>query len=140
MVELQKEHYQANAVIIWCFNARFKPALEGLIEELNLGMVDIVTTAGGAKDLAVAEKPEYRDALLRQIEISIKLHGTRRIILMIHEDCGALGGSSAFENNTDKEFKACEKYLTQAREVVEARFPDAIIEMYFCNFKSCIVI
>jgi carbonic anhydrase len=30
--------------------------------------------------------------VLEQIRKSIRLHGTRRVILMVHSDCGAYGG------------------------------------------------
>lgn len=48
--------------------------------------------AGGAKSLASPEHEADREFLLAQVEKSIRLHGTDRVILMLHSDCGAYGG------------------------------------------------
>ncbi|OGF69604.1 hypothetical protein A3H65_02050 [Candidatus Giovannonibacteria bacterium RIFCSPLOWO2_02_FULL_45_14] len=77
--------YHADAVMLWCFDARFSVALDSLIKKKKLKMPDIIKVAGGAKDI----KHPY---LLSQIEKSFRLHHPKEIYLMVHEKCGAYGG------------------------------------------------
>jgi carbonic anhydrase len=139
MAEISREHYTCTAAIIWCFDDRFNPALIEIREKIG-GNCDVVSIAGGAKDLVNPERSEHRDYLLRQIELSIKLHDTRRVILMTHSDCGAFGGLTEFGGSEEKEFATHEKLLQAAKTVLEARFPDIKIETHFCNFTSCLII
>lgn len=97
-------HYKAGAVVVWCFDKRFnrkdkgakgeaaqRRLLERFLKSLNIGWPDIVSVAGGAKELASPKEPAFRRFLLWQIEASIVLHKTPIIILMTHTGCGAYG-------------------------------------------------
>lgn len=140
MAQLSREHYHTDAAVVWCFDARFKPALQELSEKLNLKNIDVISVAGGAKNLSSPEKPEYRNFILQQIDASVRLHGAKRVILMTHSDCGAYGGLAAFGGKEDAEFQKHEKELQSAKTLAEARFPDLKTEAYFCNFSDCLAI
>src|SRR3989344_2903432 len=102
MTKLSKEHYQAEAVVIWCFDARFSPALEELKQKLGLKKIDLVSVAGGAKALAVLNDEASEKAyLLQQVAVSVKLHQARQVVLMTHSDCGAFGGLKAFGDSVE---------------------------------------
>ncbi len=53
---------------------------------------DPVKIAGGAKCLASPELETEREFVLEQVRKSMRLHGTRRVVLMLLSDCGAYGG------------------------------------------------
>jgi len=93
--------YHADAVILWCFDARFSGALDSLIKKKKLKMADIIKVAGGAKDAG-------NSYVLSQIEKSFKLHYPKEVYLMIHEECGAYGGKSY---DPKKELASREKIL-----------------------------
>src|SRR3989344_2843613 len=93
--------YHADALILWCFDARFSRALDLLVKKKRLKMVDIVKVAGGAKDA----RNSY---VLSQIEKSFQLHHPKEVYLMIHEECGAYGGKAY---NPKKELASREKIL-----------------------------
>ncbi len=117
--ETNKEHYHAQACIVWCFDNRFTPALNEFTRNKNYQHYDLIKVAGGAKSLASPEKEIEEEYILKQIEISLKLHHAQRIVLMNHSDCGAYGGLQAFENNEAKEKETHIKELQTAKGVLQ---------------------
>ncbi len=110
-------HYTANACIVWCFDDRFSALLGELIKSRGYKRVDLVKIAGGAQDT---------NFILDQIGKSIKLHHTPRVIVMVHNECGAYGGS------TDPVFYESE--LTNARDAITKQFPEVTVEPVFADF------
>src|SRR3989344_2482057 len=109
-------HYQAGAIVFQCFDDRFFHLFERLMEALEkedaaeeagvdqaVVYIDRVITAGGAKDLATDGTPEQA-SLFGQIAKSVKLHHTRSIVAVTHEDCGAYGEEATQGGNRPKQF------------------------------------
>ncbi len=90
--QINKEHYHADACIVWCFDDRFTPVLKEFVKNKEFEHFDIICIAGGAKTLSSPESESERTFILKQIEISLKLHHTPKLVLMNHSDCGAYGG------------------------------------------------
>lgn len=127
-----REHYAADACIVWCFDDRFS----GLLGEFSKGFkhFDLVKIAGGAKVLAGGTSPE-RDFVVGQIKTSVRLHGTKKIILMFHRDCGAYGGSKSFADD-DAERLHFESQLVDARNFLVGEISDIPVEVYFADFDG----
>jgi len=135
--QTSNRHYTAEACIVWCFDDRFTGALERLVAHLKLKNFDLVKIAGGAKFLAVSGESSEKSFVLNQIQTSIKLHGTKRVILMTHSDCGAYGGLKAFEGSAEKEMEAHKKELENARDFLKTNLPeDTEIKIIFVNFED----
>lgn len=133
--ESQKEHYIADACVVWCFDDRFYKLLKAFGKHENFGYIDLVKVAGGAKALAGDPSPE-RDFLLDQIKTSIRLHGTKRVILMLHRDCGGYGGSKSFAN-AGAEREELMGRLHRARAFVGKELPElAAVDAYFADFDG----
>lgn len=127
------EHYTADACVAWCFDDRFYKLLKAFGKQEGWTHIDLVKLAGGAKELAGAD----RDFLLNQIRLSMQLHGTRRIVLMTHRDCGGYGGSKAFPD-ANAERAAHEAQLVAAQEFVKKTLNDSGIRVdaYFADFDG----
>ncbi len=136
MVALSRQHYTADACIIWCFDNRFWPAFLEFIKDQGYKNFDPVFCAGGAKNLGDPADPNDRDFVLKQIGLSIKLHHAKKLVLMTHEDCGAFGGSKAFGGDQAKEFEKHEQVHSVAKEVIQERFPDINVSGYFISFDG----
>ena len=121
-------HYRADACVVWCFDNRFTSLLGAFMKKQKLRHVDLVKIAGGAKDIASPSRASDRAYLLKQIAASIRLHRTRKIILMAHKECGAYDGTR------DKNFYVRE--LHKARGIVLRYFPDADVSVYFADFRE----
>jgi hypothetical protein len=132
--ESQKEHYTADACVVWCFDDRFYKLLKAFGKQENFGHIDLVKVAGGAKALAGGPSPD-RDFILNQIGTSVRLHGTKRVILMLHRDCGAYGGSKAFAD-ADAEKAALTEALRQARDFVKSELPELSVDARFADFDG----
>src|SRR3954465_7800860 len=98
-----REKYHCDAAILGCFDNRFELGFRKFLKRRGVVNSDPIKIAGGAKSLASPEHEADRQFLLDQIRKSIRLHGTRRVILMLHSDCGAYGGLAAFGNNAQTE-------------------------------------
>src|SRR6202521_2867574 len=87
-----REKYHCDAAILWCFDNRFELGFRKFLKRIGVVNSDPIKIAGGAKVLASPEREGDREFVLEQIRKSMRLHGTRRVILMVHSDCGAYGG------------------------------------------------
>lgn len=70
-----------------CMDGRTqKPLIEWLEQNHNAGYVDMITEAG--MDGYIANNSELAAGLRAKIDISIKKHGSNRIFVVGHHDCG----------------------------------------------------
>src|SRR6266699_5840668 len=112
-----RERYHCDASVVGCFDNRFDPASRKLLKRIGVTQPDPIKIAGGAKALASPEQEFHRTFVLNQIHKSIRLHGTDRVILMLHSDCGAYGGlGGRFQGNTDAEAAHYRAELARAAE------------------------
>lgn len=81
--------HDCNAVVFTCIDFRLHPAV-GLFLKRTYKSFDLVSIAGSVK------KPRL---MMEQIEISSRLHHVKKVVLTMHMDCGAWGGSKAFQND-----------------------------------------
>lgn len=88
-------------------------------------------TAGSVKDLI---DPASQELFLKQISISKKLHNCNGVALTMHMDCGAYGGSQAFEC-VAKETQLCKSELMKAKAIVMARFPELTLETWIIGLE-----
>jgi carbonic anhydrase len=136
-LQSKTEHYHCDAVVVACFDHRFDRVLRKFLKRIDIVNPDPIVVAGGAKTLASPEHEADRAFLLSQMEKSIKLHGTDRVILMLHSDCGAYGGlHKTFNDDEALEVAHHRDELRKAHATVGAAFPAVRIECYFFDFKG----
>jgi carbonic anhydrase len=74
---------------------------------------------------------------LEQIRKSIRLHGTKLVILMLHSDCGAYGGlAGSFAGNARAEAEHHEEELRRAAENLQRAIPGIDVQAYFADFEG----
>ena len=128
--------YHCDALVVCCFDHRFDRVTRKFLRRIHIHDPDVVVVAGGAKSLATPEHDSDRDFILAQVAKSIRLHGTNRVILMLHSDCGAYGGLKAFNGDEAQESVHHRDELRHAYRVVNAAFPAVTIEGYFVDFAG----
>ncbi len=136
MVEADKKHYIADAAIIWCYDNRFWKSFQYFLESERIKNFDPIIVAGGTKSIASPESESERKFMMKQIELSIKLHHTPRVVLMNHSDCGGYGGLKTFNNDEHQEFSAHKEELQRAKRLVEKDFPNIRVDTVFVNFEG----
>jgi carbonic anhydrase len=79
----------------------------------------MVGFAGSSKDL---------ETIMKQIEISVRLHQIKEVILINHEDCGAYGKESTFEKHSQD--------LKNAKQKIQSLYPDLKTELYYLKLNG----
>lgn len=131
-----RERYTADAAVVWCFDHRFDLVLHKLLKKICVERFDPILVAGGAKNLASPATENDRQFVLEQIRTSMRLHGTKDVILMLHSDCGAYGGLAAFGSDTAREAENHRQEMHKAVAALKAAIPELEIRSFFVNFEG----
>jgi carbonic anhydrase len=131
-----REKYRCDAAVVACFDNRFELGFRKFLKRIGVVNSDPIKIAGGAKCLASPEHETDREFVLEQIRKSIRLHGTDRVILMLHSDCGAYGGLAAFGGDARVEAEHHSSELQRAALALSKAIADIKIEAYFVDFEG----
>lgn len=117
------EQHHCSTVVVSCIDFRFREANDAFIAD-GLGEKDFDTLnyPGGGQSFA-ADGSE-RDLFADKIEqVSVGLHGVKRLVIINHWDCGGYGGSRNF-HSAEEEEAAYRGDLEKARAYLKGRFPN----------------
>ena len=131
-----REKYRCDASIVGCFDNRFEIACRKLLKRIGVIHPDLIKIAGGAKALASPDEESHRSFVLDQIQKSIRLHETDRVILLLHSDCGAYGGLERFQGDTTAELTHHREELRRAVEFLKDAIPTLTVDSFFLNFEG----
>jgi carbonic anhydrase len=121
------EVYQADACVITCFDARFDQAIRKFLKRRGIILFDHVKIPGSAKPFAAGDGDPDCAVLLRAIRISMQLHGSKRAVIIAHNECGAYPGVSADAVAAD---------ASRAAAFLRASEPSLRVESYFADFDG----
>ncbi|HUB80921.1 MAG TPA: carbonic anhydrase [Bryobacteraceae bacterium] len=122
-----REHYQADACVIACYDFRFEAQVRKFLRRQGVEAYDQVKIPGSVKAIAKPDRDSDRDLVAGMVLTSIKLHGTRRLMLFAHNECGAYGGAPAETIIAD--LGAAAQYFTSLD-------PTLRVDPYFCDFDG----
>ena len=112
--------HHCHAVVVCCIDFRFQKHIRKWTDEnLKDQTFDLVGFAGSTKDL---------DTILRQIDISVRLHQICQVVLIHHEECGAYGAESTLEKHTAD--------LHKAKSAILSRYPQLDISLYYLKLSG----
>lgn len=131
-----REKYHCDAAVVWCFDNRFELGFRKFLKRIGIANSDPIKVAEGAKCLASPEQEAERAFVLEQIRKSMRLHGTSRVILMLHSDCGAYGGLAGFHNDARAEAENASREMAMATGSLLAAIPGVQVEGYFVDFEG----
>jgi len=120
--------HSCKALVLHCIDFRFRKALGEFLSSKFGDSYDLVSVAGGVKRLI--SDPAENNFIIEQLKISNTLHKPNTIVLIQHEDCGAYGGSKAF-NTPQQEVKHQREELQKAAALLKEHFPQGKIETHF---------
>jgi carbonic anhydrase len=99
--------HNTTAIVITCIDFRFQKYINKWLKYVMKDYIyDRVALAGGIFDLY---------SILKQVEISNRLHHIKQVILMNHEDCGAYGDAGTYERHKQD--------LLEAEKIIEKLYP-----------------
>lgn len=131
-----REHYHCDAAVVWCYDHRFDLVLRKLLKRIGVTQADQIRIAGGAKCLATPDRESEREFVLEQIRKSVRLHGTDRVILMVHSDCGTYGGLAAFGGDALAEARHHADELQRAGACLRQALPKVSVAGYYVDFEG----
>ena len=123
------EVYAADACVITCFDARFDLAVRKFLKWRGIVLFDHVKIPGSAKPLAdsQASGDDGCGYILNAVRTSMRLHGTSRVLIMSHNECGAYPGVPA--NAVAADAARAAAFLRNAE-------PSLQVESYFLDFDG----
>jgi len=128
--------YVADAAVLCCFDYRISTAVREFLKKQAIERPDMIIVAGGAKTLASPRNDFEQDFILEQVRMSIRLHQTKRVLVMSHSDCATYGGLANFNGDRDAEAEHHRGELLRAAELLSATFPGILVEPYFVKFDG----
>jgi carbonic anhydrase len=111
--------HSCQAIVITCIDFRIQEMIINWIKENIKGNFDRVAITGSARRLPF---------ILDQISLSHKLHHTKEVYLINHEDCGEYGKESTFENH--------KKDLLFARKTIRDLIPGFKVHLYYLKMNG----
>lgn len=115
-------YHACDAVVVGCMDFRFKDYMRKFFDEYLSGkQYDTIRYAGATKELYI---------VLNQIDISVRLHKIKQVVLVHHEDCGAYGNESSFERHSED--------LKKAQKVLQTLYPHLKVDLFYMHLDgSC---
>ena len=130
------EPYVADAAVLTCFDYRVNRVVRKFLKKQGIETVDMIVVAGGAKTLASPRNDFEQDFILEQVRMSIRLHKTRRVLVMSHSDCATYGGLAFYNGDRVAEARHHAEELRRAANLVLANFPEVQVERYLLDFEG----
>jgi hypothetical protein len=132
-----REWYVCDAAVLSCFDHRFDSGFRMFLQRIGVVNPDHIRVAGGANYLAAPGSDSDRGFVLDQIRKSVRLHGTRRVILMAHSDCGAYGRlEGGFRGDAQAEAAHHQRELARAAATLTEAIPGLEVQAYFIDFEG----
>jgi carbonic anhydrase len=108
------------ALVVHCMDYRLQKSLNDWLDKNpGAGNYDRVAIAGGVLDIY---------SVLKQIELAVRVHRIRKVILVNHEDCRAYGPAGTFERH--------QVDLTEAEHKIHALHMNLIVEKYYLKLDG----
>lgn len=131
--------HKAKNCIVTCMDFRLQKAYADFIAFKGwLGSSDLISVAGCSRDLVKPINELHKTLLLRQIELSIKLHDSDTIIFLDHQDCGgyAQDGTIPQGLELDEDKKQHIDYANKVKKLIHELFPTKGVKVYFVQLDG----
>lgn len=112
--------HTCDAIIVACIDFRFQKYIREWTDKNLAGKTfDYVGFAGSTKDL---------ETILKQIDISVRLHSIKQAVLIHHEECGAYGAESTPERHAED--------LKKAKAEILRLYPSLEVSTYYLHLDG----
>ena len=119
------------AMVLSCIDPRFQPIIYNYLKKKKLiGKYSSFTIAGAAIGVTANKFKKWHKTFWDNIDISIKLHKIKKLIVINHRDCGAakiINGKKEFskKNETDVHKNSFQKI----KKKIKKKYPKLKIEL-----------
>lgn len=122
--------HSCEAAVFCCIDFRYwRETVEFVEKELGIKSFDFPSLPGSAKAI---NECTGGDITMSCADVPCNLHHAKKMVVVNHEDCGAYGGSSKFQNS-EEEQRFHESELKKAKEKLLAKYPDKEIILVYAK-------
>lgn len=115
-----QHQHDCEALIVTCIDYRFQHYIhEYLHKTFDPKTYDRVALAGAVQDF------EY---IMKQVDIAVRLHHIKKVVLINHEDCGAYGEEGTPEKHAHD--------LNAAKKAINEKYPDLEVELFYLKLDG----
>jgi carbonic anhydrase len=112
--------HTCNAFIVACIDFRFQKYIKNwLAKNLKDKKYDYVGFAGATKSL---------DIIMSQLDISVRLHHIKQVVLIHHEECGAYGAESTHDRHATD--------LKKASKLINKKYPQLKVVLFYLHLDG----
>ena len=126
------------AMVLSCIDPRFQPIIFNYLNKKKLkGKYSSFTIAGSAIGVTATKFKKWHNTFWDNIDISIKIHRIKKLIVMNHRDCGAakiLNGEKNF--NKFNESRIHKASFVKMKKIFKKRYPKLSIEFYLVSLNG----
>jgi hypothetical protein len=133
------EPHPAKALVLSCIDFRFLTVERKFLGLKNLrNEYDLTALAGASLALAGFPHPSDAEAFWDQLDISVRLHQIKKVLIIDHQDCGAYASMIDPDLSKDptRELQIHTDYLSRAYKSIRNRYPDLEVELYFATLNQ----
>ena len=127
-----------HAMVLSCMDPRFQPIVYNYLKKRKLnGKYSAFTIAGSAIGVTVSKFKKWHKSFWDNIDISIKLHKIKKLIVINHYDCGAakiINGKKIF--NYVNELKVHRKSFILIKRKFKKKYPSLSIETILISLNK----
>ena len=125
-------------MVLSCMDPRFQPIVYNYLKKRKLnGKYSAFTIAGSAIGVTASEFKKWHKSFWDNIDISIKLHKIKKLIVINHQDCGAakISNKKKFFNNII-EAEIHKKSFKLIKNKFKKKYPSLVIETILISLNK----
>lgn len=112
--------HTCDAFVVSCIDFRFRNYLNKWLEKKMANKTyDYVSFAGTSKNL---------ETIMGQLDISVRLHQVKEVVLINHEDCGAYGVESTHDRHAAD--------LNKAKKNILGKYPNLKVDLFYLHLNG----
>lgn len=112
--------HTCDAIIVACIDFRFQKYIKKWLEKNMANKTyDYVGFAGSTKNL---------DITINQLDISVRLHQIKKVVLIHHEECGAYGAESTHDRHAID--------LSKAKKTILEKYPSLKVNLFYLHLNG----
>ena len=127
-----------HAMVLSCMDPRFQPIVYNYLKKRKLnGKYSAFTIAGSAIGVTASKFKKWHKSFWDNIEISVKLHKIKKLIVINHQDCGAakISNKKKFFNNII-ETEIHKKSFKLIKNKFKKKYPSLVIETILISLNK----
>ena len=123
------------AMVLSCMDPRIQLPVFKFIKKKNLvNKHSSFTIAGGAVGVTHSKFKKWHQAFLDNLKTSIKLHKIEKLIVVNHEDCGAIKLAENKKNYIEDDIHT--NSFLKLEKIINKKFPKIKLEFYIIKLDQ----